>query len=51
MNDQLTRNAAFVWSLSMLRRLTEMRIITPEEYERILVLTTQYYQPTLCSVL
>ncbi|MDR0532153.1 MAG: hypothetical protein LBG83_08830 [Oscillospiraceae bacterium] len=51
MNDQLNRNAAFIWSLQMLRRLCATRIITPEEYERILVLTTQHYQPTLCSVL
>jgi hypothetical protein len=44
-------NAAYVWSLNMLWRLTELRVLTLEEYERIRVLTSQHYQPTLCSVL
>jgi hypothetical protein len=35
MNDQLKRNAAYVWSMNMLQRLTEMHILAPEEYARI----------------
>ena len=44
MNRQADRNkAAFAYSVNMLRMLTAMKLITEEEYRKILHLTAEHY--------
>ena len=41
MTDQA--NASFYYSVNMLRVLLEMRLITEEEYKKIIAINAEYY--------
>ena len=42
MNNDIN-NSAFLYSVNMLRLLLKMQLITQEEYERILQISTAHY--------
>lgn len=46
-NSQLTGDAAFYWSVSILRSLRAMGLITQAEYERIRGISAKYYNTKL----
>lgn len=48
MND--INNAAFVYSANMLRMLLSMKLITQEEYERIIAISKAYYESKIYCV-
>lgn len=43
MNQQDISNASFAFSLNMLRMLLHMKLITEEEYNRIVIISKEYY--------
>ena len=42
-NQQDVSNAAFAFSLNMLRMLLHMKLITEEEYNRIVIISAEHY--------
>ena len=43
MNQQDISNASFAFSLNMLRMLLHMKLITEEEYNRIVIISAEHY--------
>ncbi len=41
--NQAQNNAMFYYSVSMLRALLKMQLITKEEYEKIVAISAEYY--------
>ena len=42
-NEQMTKDAAFYWSVSILRRLRNMGLLTQKEYEKIKSISAEHY--------
>ena len=42
-SDQMTKDAAFYWSVCILRRLRDMGLITQKEYEKIKDISAEHY--------
>jgi hypothetical protein len=47
MNEKTKNTAAFYWSVCLLRRLCDMGLLSPTEYEKILAISRDHY----CSAL
>jgi len=47
MNEQLTQDACYLWSLNILKHLEQAGLITADELERIRRLSEQHYRPSL----
>ena len=47
MNKRLQKNAAFYWSVCILRRLRDMRLLSQPEYEKIRDISAKYYDTKL----
>ncbi len=43
-NDRDIKNAAFCYSVNMLHLLLKMKLITEDEYLRIVHISTEYYE-------
>jgi hypothetical protein len=50
MNERLEKDAAFYWSVCLLRRLRDMGLITTKEYEKIRDMSASYYGTKLLCV-
>lgn len=42
-NDAAVKNSSFVYGVNMLRMLLVMKLITKEEYEKIVRISAEYY--------
>ena len=42
-NENLSNEAAYYWSVCILRRLCDMGMITEAEYEKIRAMNAEYY--------
>ena len=49
-NRKAVNNASFAYSVSLLRMLLKMELITKEEYERILEISAEHYGTDLVCV-
>lgn len=45
-----TNNAAFAYSVNMLRILLKMKLITKEEYNKIVTISAEYYDTEILCV-
>lgn len=43
MKNQDTNNASFCYSVNLLRMLLDMKLITKEEYDKIIVISANHY--------
>ena len=43
MNERLQKDASFYWSVCVLRRLRDMRLLSQAEYEKIRDISEKYY--------
>lgn len=43
MNEQFQKDAAFYWSVCILRRLRDMQLLSQAEYEKIRDINAKYY--------
>jgi hypothetical protein len=43
MNEQFEKDAAFYWSVCILRRLRDMGLLTEAEYRKILQISSDHY--------
>ena len=43
MSEQLKNDAAFYWSVCILRRLRDMGLLNQKEYEKIKNISAEYY--------
>jgi hypothetical protein len=43
MNERLEKDAAFYWSVCLLRKLRDMGLLTAKEYEKIRDMNANYY--------
>lgn len=43
MKNQDTNNAAFCYSVNLLRMLLDMKLITEEEYDKIIAISATHY--------
>ena len=51
MNSQeLTNDAAFYWSVCILRRLRDMELLTQKEYEKIKSISAEHYDTKIYCV-
>jgi hypothetical protein len=50
MNEQLEKDAAFYWSVCLLRRLRDMGLLSPAEYAKIRDISARYYGTKLLCV-
>jgi hypothetical protein len=50
MSEQFEKDAAFYWSVCVLRRLREMGLLTADEYEKIRDISAKYYGTRLLCV-
>lgn len=49
-NNEDIKNAAFYYSVNMLRNLLKMNLITENEYDRILRISSEYYNAEIYCV-
>ncbi len=45
-----TNNASFAYSVNMLRMLLKMKLITEEEYRKIVTISAEYYSTEILCV-
>jgi hypothetical protein len=43
MSEQLQKDAAFIQSINILKKLLEMNLINPDEYAKVRALSANYY--------
>lgn len=49
-NKTDTNNAAFAYSVNMLRMILNMKLITKEEYDKIVTISAEYYDTEILCV-